>query len=152
MYTYYNYKYSISIFYLLTQAHTIFFIGGALIFSNQFQTYFEESKDVKKLTESEDFWKIGRQNVYETVARARFHINIAKKKLRGSERRRICVVESPIIPALRERWSIQRGAPAIRACKRLWQNALARLRAAKHEWCYETPGKRDCSWRVLNAL
>lgn len=79
MYTYYNYKYSRSIFYLLTQAHTIFLIGGALIFSNQFQTYFEESKDVKKLTESEDFWKIGRQNVYETVARARFHINIAKK-------------------------------------------------------------------------
>jgi len=50
-----------------------------LIFSNQFQTYFEESKDVKKLTESEHFWKIGRQNVNETVARARFHINIAKK-------------------------------------------------------------------------
>ena len=27
-----------------------------------------------------------------------------------------------------------------------------RLRAAKHEWCYDAPGKRDCSWRLLNAL
>ena len=54
--------------------------------------------------------------------------------------------------ALRGRWSIWRDAPAMPVCCRLWQNALARLHAAKHEWCCEAPGTRDCSWKLLNAL
>jgi hypothetical protein len=40
---------------------------------------------------------------------------------------------------------------AMRACSRLWQNALTQLHAAKHEWCCDAPG-RDCSWRLINAL
>ena len=52
---------------------------------------------------------------------------------------------------LRECWPIWLDAPAMRVCNRLWQNALARLRAVKHEWCCDAPGKRDCSWRLLNS-
>lgn len=56
MYTYYNYEYSRSIFYLPQKKYR-----WSIDVFKQFQTYFEESKDVKKLTESEDFWKVGRQ-------------------------------------------------------------------------------------------
>ena len=59
--------------------------------------------------------------------------------------------ESSPVSALRKRWSIWCDAPAMQVCNRLWQNVLTRLRAAKQEWCCDAPGKRDCSWRVLNA-
>jgi hypothetical protein len=55
-----------------------------------------------------------------------------KQKLKRSEQPRICPIESPL-SALRERWLIWCGAPAMRVCNRLWQNALARLRTEKHE-------------------
>ena len=60
---------------------------------------------------------------------------------------RICVAGSALL-TLRECFSTWCDAPA-----GLWHiNALARLRAAKHEWCCDAPRKRDCNWRLLNAL
>ena len=50
------------------------------------------------------------------------------RKLRRSERPRICVVESALF-MLCERWSIWRDA----LCYAGWQPAVARLRAAKHK-------------------
>ena len=55
-------------------------------------------------------------------------------------------------PALREGWSTWRDASAARGCNWLWQNALARLHAAKPKSCCHAPGKRDCSWMLLNVL
>ena len=59
-------------------------------------------------------------------------ISHKSRKHSWSEQRWICVVESALL-TLRKRWSIWCDAPALRVCDRLRQNALARLRAAKHE-------------------
>ena len=97
------------------------------------------------------FQKRRSANLHQTVARVRFRKKKSPKKTDGIGATGICAVESPL-PALHGRCSIQRDTPAMRVCNRLWQNALAWLRAAKHEGpCCDAPGKRDCSWRFLNA-
>ena len=85
------------------------------------------------------FERWGRQNAHQTEARARFHIKIdIKTEGLGAA------------PDLCECWLIWCRTPAMRVCNRLWQNALARLRTEKHEWCCDNPGKRDYSWKLLN--
>ena len=78
----------------------------------------------------------------DSVVRARFH-----KKTPTKKRNVRSGVESP---ALREGWSTWRDASATRGCNWLRQNALARLHAAKPKSCCHAPGKRDCSWMLLN--
>ena len=84
-------------------------------------------KVLKKLACSEHFGRWGQQNLHETVARARFLISAENWHVRSS-------AESSPLSALHEHWSIWCDTPAIRVCNCLWQNAMAWLRAAKHQW------------------
>ena len=97
------------------------------------------------------FWRGGR---HRSAKYARDYSEILvlrnnRRKLGGSERCQICTVKSPM-SALRERWSIwwvllYAFAPG--CDKTQWRG-----RTAKHDWCCDAPGKRDCSWRLRNGL
>ena len=84
------------------------------------------------------FGRSGRQNVHEDCSESSICCKIRKNWHVQSS-----ATSSPL-SALREHWSTWCDAPAMWVCSRLWQNALARLRAAKHQWCCRAPG----SWQA----
>ena len=110
---------------------------GSLLSTKSVQDCSESSICISKCFE------VG-NNVHQTVARARFHI----KRLKNWGDRRS--LKKSALLTVRE--DLVRRSCYMRLCKRLGQYPLSRLRAAKHEWCCGAPGKRDCSWRLLNAL
>ena len=94
-------------------------------------------QNAKKLACSEHFWKMR----LAKFARHCGESSVSRKKLKGSEQRRICAVELPL------QVSSARMLIDLAVTKR-----LARLHAGKHPWCCDASGKRDCSWMLLNAL
>ena len=95
-------------------------------------------QNVKAWTAVEHFWKIRSAKCARDCSESSICC-----KIRKSWHVQSSATSSPL-SALREHWSIWCDAPAMWVCSRLWQNALARLRAAKHQWCCRAPG----SWQA----